>query len=54
MNETHQFVKELKKKKVPVTYIFKEGEGHVFRNNENRLEFYRKLEIFLDQNLSRE
>ncbi len=54
MNETHQFVKELKKKKVPVTYIFKEGEGHVFRSNENRLEFYKKLEIFLDQNLSRE
>ena len=54
MNETHQFVKELKKRKVPVTYIFKEGEGHVFRNNENRLEFYKKLEIFLDQNLSRE
>jgi dipeptidyl aminopeptidase/acylaminoacyl peptidase len=54
MNETHQFVKELKKKKVPVTYIFKEKEGHVFRNNENRLEFYKELEIFLDENLSRE
>ena len=54
INETKQFVKELKKKKVPVTYIFKEGEGHVFKNNENRLEFYKKLEIFLDQNLSRE
>lgn len=54
MNETHQFVKELKKKKVPVTYIFKEKEGHVFRNNENRLEFYKELEIFLEQNLSRE
>jgi len=54
MNETNQFVKELKKKKVPVTYIFKEEEGHVFRNNENRLEFYKKLEIFLDQNLSME
>lgn len=54
MNETHQFVKELKKKKVPVTYIFKEKEGHVFRNNENRLEFYKELEVFLDQNLSME
>jgi dipeptidyl aminopeptidase/acylaminoacyl peptidase len=54
MNETHQFVKELKKKKVPVTYIFKEKEGHVFRNNENRLEFYKELEIFLEQNLSRQ
>ncbi len=54
MNETNQFVKELKKKKVPVTYIFKEEEGHVFKNSGNRLEFYKKLEIFLDQNLSRE
>ncbi|SDM54656.1 Dipeptidyl aminopeptidase/acylaminoacyl peptidase [Daejeonella rubra] len=53
MNETNQFVKELKKRKVPVTYILKEDEGHFFRNIENRLEFYRELEIFLDKNLSR-
>lgn len=51
MNETNQFVKELKKRKVPVTYIFKEGEGHVFKNPENKLEFYRELEKFLDKNL---
>jgi dipeptidyl aminopeptidase/acylaminoacyl peptidase len=53
MNETNQFVKELKKRKVPVTYILKDDEGHSFRKIENRLEFYRELEIFLDKNLSR-
>lgn len=53
MNETNQFVKELKKKKVPVTYLLKEGEGHYFKNNENRLEFYKTLETFLDKNLNR-
>lgn len=54
MNETNQFVKELKKRQVPVTYIFKEGEGHFFRNTENKLEFYRELEIFFDTNLNKE
>ena len=53
MNDTNQFVKELKKKNVPVTYILKEDEGHFFRNIDNRLEFYKELELFLDKNLSR-
>lgn len=52
MDETNQFVKELKKRKVPVTYILKEGEGHFFKNPENKLEFYRELEKFLDNNLN--
>lgn len=54
MNETNQFVKELKKRKVPVTYILKENEGHYFRNAENKLEFYMELEKFLDKNLRME
>lgn len=54
MNETNQFVKELKKRKVPVTYILKENEGHFFRNAENKLEFYRELEKFLAKNLRME
>lgn len=54
MNETNQFVKELKKRKVPVTYILKEGEGHFFKNPENKLEFYRELEKFFDKNLRME
>jgi dipeptidyl aminopeptidase/acylaminoacyl peptidase len=53
MNDTNQFVKELKKKNVPVTYILKEDEGHFFRNIDNRLEFYKELELFLDKNISR-
>lgn len=52
MNETNQFVKELKNRKVPVTYIVKDGEGHFFRNAQNKLDFYKELEKFLDQNLA--
>ena len=54
MNETNQFGKELKKRKVPVTYILKENEGHYFRNPQNKLEFYKELEKFLDKNLRME
>ena len=54
MNETNQFVKELKKRNVQVTYILKENEGHYFRNAENKLEFYMELEKFLDKNLRME
>ncbi len=54
MNETNQFVKELRKRKVPVTYILKEGEGHYFKNPENKLEFYRELEKFFNKNLRME
>lgn len=53
MNETNQFVKELRKRNVPVTYLLKEGEGQVFKNSNNRLELYRELEIFLGKNLRR-
>ncbi|HEY1025964.1 MAG TPA: prolyl oligopeptidase family serine peptidase, partial [Sphingobacteriaceae bacterium] len=51
ISEVNQFVKELKKRSVPVTYILKENEAHFFRNQENRLEFYQQLEQFLDSNL---
>ena len=53
MNETNQFVKELRKRNVPVTYLLKDGEGQVFRNSKNRLELYKELEIFLEKNLGR-
>ncbi|MXV17612.1 S9 family peptidase [Hufsiella ginkgonis] len=53
VNETNQFVKELKKRGVPITYILKENEGHNFRNQENRQEFYRSLEKFLADNLNK-
>ena len=47
VNETNHFIKELKKRHLPVTYILKENEGHAFRNQENKLEFYKALEKFL-------
>lgn len=53
LSEVNQFVKELKKRGVPVTYIMKENEAHFFRNQENRLEFYQQLEKFLEANLSK-
>lgn len=53
VNETNQFVTELKNRGVPVTYILKEDEAHYFRNQENRLEFYQELEKFLAANLNK-
>ena len=52
VNETNQFVKELKKRKIPVTYILKEDERHYFKKPENRIEFYQQLEKFLVRNLN--
>jgi dipeptidyl aminopeptidase/acylaminoacyl peptidase len=54
VNETNQFVKELKKRKIPVTYILKEGERHYFKKPENRIEFYQQLEKFLESNLHKQ
>lgn len=53
VNETNQFVKELKKRKIPVTYILKEDERHFFKKPENRIEFYQQLEKFLESNLNK-
>ncbi|MGV3508089.1 MAG: S9 family peptidase [Sphingobacteriaceae bacterium] len=53
VNETNQFVKELKKRNVPVTYIAKENNGYNFRNSETRMEFYNALEKFFATNLKR-
>lgn len=51
INETNQFVKQLKKRGLEVTYIVKENEGHGYSNEENRLEFYTEMEKFLARNL---
>ena len=53
VSETNQFVKELKKRKVPVTYILKEDERHFFKKPENRIEFYQQLQTFLENNLNK-
>lgn len=53
VNETNQFVKELKKRKVPITYITKESKDYNFRNPETRLAFFNELEKFFATNLKK-
>ena len=34
-----------------VEYIVKDNEGHGFHNEENRFDFYRRMEVFLARHL---
>jgi dipeptidyl aminopeptidase/acylaminoacyl peptidase len=45
--ESDQIVEALKERGVDVDYMVKENEGHGFRNEENRFEFYEEMEKFL-------
>jgi len=45
--ESDQMVAALEKQGVKVEYMVKNNEGHGFRNEENRFEFYDKMEAFL-------
>jgi dipeptidyl aminopeptidase/acylaminoacyl peptidase len=44
--ESDQIVEALKKRGISVEYILKENEGHGFHNQENRFEFYGRMEAF--------
>ena len=46
--ESDQIVKALEERGVKVPYLVKDNEGHGFRNEENRMEFYRLMEAFLE------
>jgi dipeptidyl aminopeptidase/acylaminoacyl peptidase len=46
-DESDQVVAALKKNNVTVQYMVKDNEGHGFRNEENRFEFYEAMETFL-------
>ncbi len=50
-DESDQMVDALKKRGVVVEYLVKDNEGHGFRNEENRFEFYEAMEKFLAKNL---
>ena len=50
-SESDQIVKALKEKGIDVPYMVKENEGHGFYNEENRFDFYREMEGFLDKYL---
>lgn len=53
-SESDQVVEAMKKRGVEVQYMVKENEGHGFRNEENRFEFYNAMEKFLDQHIGDE
>jgi len=50
-DEADQMVAAMKEKGVEVEYMVKDNEGHGFRNEENRFDFYRAMEKFLSKNL---
>jgi dipeptidyl aminopeptidase/acylaminoacyl peptidase len=49
--ESDQLVDALKKRGIEVQYMVKDNEGHGFRNEENRFDFYRAMEAFLKEHL---
>ena len=51
--ESDQIVEVLRGRGVAVEYLVKEDEGHGFLNEENRFEFYRAMESFLNDHLRR-
>ena len=50
-SESDQIVAALKKRGIDVPYLVKENEGHGFRNEENRIEMFSKVEKFLEKHL---
>ncbi len=50
-SESDQMVEALRNRGVEVEYLVKDNEGHGFRNEENRFEFYEKMEEFLEDHL---
>ena len=49
INESNQMVDALRKRGINVPYLVKDDEGHGFRNEENRFEFYEAMENFITQ-----
>lgn len=50
-DESDQMVAALRKRGVDVEYMVKDNEGHGFRNEENRFEFYEAMEKFLKKHI---
>ena len=49
--ESDQIVEAVKKQGIEVQYMVKDNEGHGFRNQENRFEFYRAMEVFFAKHI---
>jgi dipeptidyl aminopeptidase/acylaminoacyl peptidase len=51
VDESDQMVEALRNRGVEVEYMVKDNEGHGFHNEENRFDFYRSMEKFLQEHL---
>ena len=51
IDESDQIVEAMKARGVTVEYMVKNDEGHGFRNEENRFDFYREMEAFLKKEM---
>ena len=51
ITELNQFVRELKRNKVPVTYVLKDNERTYFRSEHNRTQMYTDIEKYLERNM---
>ncbi len=52
-DESDQMVAALRSRGVEVEYMVKANEGHGFHNDENKFEFYERMEAFLSRHLGR-
>jgi dipeptidyl aminopeptidase/acylaminoacyl peptidase len=52
--ESDQMVEALRERGIDVQYMVKDNEGHGFRNEENRFDFYGAMEEFLAEHLKGE
>lgn len=50
-SESDQMVEAMKSRGVEVEYMVKDNEGHGFRNQENKYDFYRSMEKFLNKHI---
>ena len=53
VNESDQMVKAMRERGLEVEYLVKDNEGHGFRNEENRFDFYESMEKFLAKHLKK-
>jgi dipeptidyl aminopeptidase/acylaminoacyl peptidase len=51
IDESDQIVEAMRTRGIEVEYMVKDNEGHGFRNEENRFDFYRAMEAFLKNHL---
>lgn len=51
-NESDQMVEAMRKRGIEVEYMVKDNEGHGFRNEENRFDFYKAMEKFLAKHMN--